>query len=157
MILFDALSPLLVTNLAAPWSDQIYSVDASFWGLGVCTTRVPLEEVKKAGRHAERWRFQSEHHVKARRVFDEGHDSHDMPFVPYGPVSSCNQVQGPVPRIDPFHDMLVVVTLHLIVKIRPLIISSRSLSMLSTGLGKLYALSNGVSSSPFRSLNIVRG
>jgi len=82
LMLFDALSPLLVTNLAAPWSDQIYSVDASFWGLGVCTTQVPLEEVKTTFRHAERWRFQSEHHVKARRVFDYGHDCHDMPSVP---------------------------------------------------------------------------
>ena len=70
LMLFDALSPLLVTNLAAPWSDQVHSVDASFWGLGVCATTVPSEVVRKIGRQAERWRFQSHHHVKARNVLE---------------------------------------------------------------------------------------
>ena len=63
-MLFDALAPLLVTNLAAPWSDQVHSVDASFWGLGVCVASVPIQVVKEIGRHAQRWRFYSRHHGK---------------------------------------------------------------------------------------------
>jgi len=72
LMLFDSLAPLLVTNLAAPWSDQVHSVDASFWGLGVCEAPVPLELVKQSGRFAERWRFQSSQHVKARSIIEQG-------------------------------------------------------------------------------------
>ena len=100
-MLFDALAPLLVTNLSAPWSDQVHSVDASFWGLGVCSSHVSIEAVKSIGRHAERWRFQSEQNMKATEVLENWQGS--MPT----PRNNSHVLTSQVSQLsDCFHDLL---------------------------------------------------
>ena len=65
LAMWDAMSPLFWQDLQQPWSSVIHSVDASFWGLGHCSAELPLTQVKRIGRCAEKWRYIDEHHVRA--------------------------------------------------------------------------------------------
>ena len=43
-------------------------VDASFWGLGATCARVPVSEVRQAGRLRERWFFRGKGRLDAREA-----------------------------------------------------------------------------------------
>ena len=66
LIMWDALVPLVYQDLSLPWSPEIHCVDASEWGLEHCSATATVEEVKSAGRIAEKKRFDSELHSKAK-------------------------------------------------------------------------------------------
>eukprot|EP00974_Lingulodinium_polyedra_P130764 11215119-Lingulodinium_polyedra.AAC.2 len=68
-----ALLPLLSIECRRPWGPIAYCSDAEglgddhFGGYGVCYRRVAPEEAAAAGRVAERWRYDVEDYVNARR------------------------------------------------------------------------------------------
>ena len=122
LIMWDALVPLVYQDLSLPWSPEIHCVDASEWGLGHCSATATVEEVKSAGRIAEKWRFDSELHSKARaasqmqelegelllptiessssdHVFRSG--SHDSQFQ-----TSCHRSDVRAPARDNFYDYI---------------------------------------------------
>ena len=51
-MIWDGLCPLAFQDLTIPWSNNIYAVDASEWGLGVCVCQAMVS--------TKRWRFQDE-------------------------------------------------------------------------------------------------
>ena len=58
--LWDGIAPLIFVDMAKPWDNTLYSVDASNWGMGVVTSSCSKEEAQALGRHCERWRFKDE-------------------------------------------------------------------------------------------------
>ena len=53
----SSLLPMLVRDLSAVWSDEVYATDASPWGRGVAITNKLVEEVRAVGQYNDRWRF----------------------------------------------------------------------------------------------------
>ena len=53
----SAIIPLLVTDLAKPWADEVMCSDSSTEGLGVCVRLGDAEEISTIGSWQERWRF----------------------------------------------------------------------------------------------------
>ena len=70
--LWSAVSPLIRVDLQAQWSTDVTAVDASFFGLGAVTSKMPLDLVRSLGRWNERWRFADEGARKARDLAKEG-------------------------------------------------------------------------------------
>ncbi|OLQ05790.1 hypothetical protein AK812_SmicGene10971 [Symbiodinium microadriaticum] len=64
--LWSAVSPLIRVDLQAQWSSDVTAVDASFFGFGAVTSKMPLDLVRSLGRWNERWRFADEDARKAR-------------------------------------------------------------------------------------------
>ena len=60
------LVPLLLRRPSIPWSSTVFACDAILAGTGVVKRDLPLEEVSKAGREAEVWRFGLENALNAR-------------------------------------------------------------------------------------------
>eukprot|EP00973_Karenia_brevis_P045870 6352618-Karenia_brevis.AAC.1 len=52
--------------MAAPWHSTITASDASLYGLGGCRKTISPALVGQCGRVAEKWRFKSEDHIRAR-------------------------------------------------------------------------------------------
>eukprot|EP00438_Fugacium_kawagutii_P003851 Skav230672 [mRNA] locus=scaffold2185:329965:335309:- [translate_table: standard] len=63
---FDGICPLIFNNLQSSWSDTVYAVDASEWGLGVVRATVEPSVVGAWGQHLERWRFKDDEAKDAR-------------------------------------------------------------------------------------------
>lgn len=63
---FDGICRLIFNDLRNGWSDTVYAVDASEWGLGVVRARAEPETVRGWGQHLERWRFKDEGAKDAR-------------------------------------------------------------------------------------------
>ena len=57
---WDGLSPLVFCDMKTTWSDIIYAVDASEWGLGVVQSNISGDEAQRLGRWRERWRFKDD-------------------------------------------------------------------------------------------------
>ena len=55
--IFSGLLPILVADLRKTWSDKVTVSDASPDGYGICEGAFSTEEVGKAGRWQERWRY----------------------------------------------------------------------------------------------------
>ena len=64
--IFDGILPLICKDISSPWSEKIYAVDASEWGLGCTIADSSQEELKKLGSFCERWRFKDPLFAKAR-------------------------------------------------------------------------------------------
>eukprot|EP00438_Fugacium_kawagutii_P013923 Skav213475 [mRNA] locus=scaffold565:39265:42440:+ [translate_table: standard] len=64
--IWDGILPLIFRNLKAEWSEKVYAVDASEWGLGCTIAHMPLDDVKQFGRVCERWRFKDPVASRAR-------------------------------------------------------------------------------------------
>ena len=64
--LFDGILPLIQKDFCAPWSEKIYAVDASEWGLGCTVSSCEVGQVKELGGFCERWRFKDPVHARAR-------------------------------------------------------------------------------------------
>jgi len=57
LLKWDGILPLVYCNLHASWSDDIYAVDASEWGLGVVQSKGTWQNHQFLGSYIERWRF----------------------------------------------------------------------------------------------------
>ena len=68
---WDGLSPLISQNLRSPWGDQVCSVGASEWGLGVCVAGIEERVASSLSRYNERWRFRAGRANKARAFVEE--------------------------------------------------------------------------------------
>ena len=64
---FDGLCPLIFNNMRSGWSNTVYAVDASEWGLGVVRSEVEPGCSKQWGQHLERWRFKDANAKDPRR------------------------------------------------------------------------------------------
>ena len=64
--MWDALVPLVVRNLAAPWDEKVHCVDAFEWGLGVCEATFDRTIASKACRRGERWRCRDKPFINSR-------------------------------------------------------------------------------------------
>ena len=53
----QSLLPLLVHDLAKPFSTRVLACDASMWGKGVVHKDLPSETVRELARFSERWRY----------------------------------------------------------------------------------------------------
>ena len=71
LVVWDGLAPLIFQNLRSPWGDQLCSVDASEWGLGVCTSEIGESVASSLSRYNERWRFRSGAASRARTFISE--------------------------------------------------------------------------------------
>ena len=67
LAIWYAISPLLWRDLRSQWSETVYATDASEWGLGATTSRIPADQVKDLGKFSERWRFGDPEFAQARR------------------------------------------------------------------------------------------
>ena len=63
----DGLCPLIFNNMRSGWSNTVYAVDASEWGLGVVRSEVEPGCSKQWGQHLERWRFKDANAKDPRR------------------------------------------------------------------------------------------
>ena len=63
---WDGILPLIFRNLKSEWSDKVYAVDASEWGLGCTISQMPLADVQRYGRFCERWKFKDPDATRAR-------------------------------------------------------------------------------------------
>ena len=61
---FITLLPLLRRRFDAPWSTTATCTDASLWGMGVVESQRPLNKIKEAGKHNDRWRFSRTEEVR---------------------------------------------------------------------------------------------
>lgn len=64
----SALLPLLVADLFSSWDPSVICFDASPIAYAVCETDRTIGDVRSLGRTAERWRFRSSEHMKARQA-----------------------------------------------------------------------------------------
>ena len=75
LLKWDGICPLIFTNFTRPWSQVVYSVDASEWGLGVVSSEMDRQEVQRLGLQSERWRFKDSRARDPRQyVLDEDHN-----------------------------------------------------------------------------------
>lgn len=68
--------PLIWRDYTSPWSEKVYAVDASEWGLGCTTAHMDVKMVQQIGSFCERWRFKDPLVPKARASVEI--DPHDM-------------------------------------------------------------------------------
>ncbi len=64
--MFDGILPLIRRDLTAEWSERVYAVDASEWGMGCTYSSIPYASVKQLGGFCERWRFKDPETSRAR-------------------------------------------------------------------------------------------
>ena len=64
--MFDGILPLIRRDLTAEWSQRVYAVDASEWGMGCTYSNIPQESVRHLGGFCERWRFKDPEISRAR-------------------------------------------------------------------------------------------
>ena len=60
---WDGVAPMIQVSLCREWSNKVYAVDASEWGLGAVASDMDLPSVQLLGLFTERWRFKD---VEAR-------------------------------------------------------------------------------------------
>lgn len=63
-----SILPLLRADLTAPWSSDVICSDASPFGIGACHQKIDPKGVSAIGRCQEKWRFETEDHINARRA-----------------------------------------------------------------------------------------
>ena len=73
---WDGILPLIWRDYTSPWSEKVYAVDASEWGLGCTAANMDVKMVQQIGSFCERWRFKDPLVAKARASVEI--DPHDM-------------------------------------------------------------------------------
>ena len=73
---WDGILPLIWRDYTSPWSEKVYAVDASEWGLGCTAANMDVKMVQQIGSFCERWRFKDPLVAKARANVEI--DPHDM-------------------------------------------------------------------------------
>lgn len=61
------LLPLFRIRLNIGWSEDVTASDSSPWGVGVCSRKLDVKEVRNLGSFSERWRFKFEDAMRARQ------------------------------------------------------------------------------------------
>ena len=108
LAIWDGISVLIYSNMRSCWSNTVYAVDASEWGLGVTTSEFRNSEVQTLGTFLERWRFKDEAARNPRAfarasddavfggvgIADQAMDKHTFETVGFWAVDRSWQVVG---------------------------------------------------------------
>lgn len=76
--------PLIRQDLRSGWGSQLYCVDASERGLGVCAAEATVDECQKLGRYNERWRYRSKTTCNARSYVIEEQAEANLGILQHG-------------------------------------------------------------------------
>ena len=63
----SSLLPLFRMRLNCGWGTDVMASDSSPWGVGVCSRKMDVDEIRKYGGMSERWRYRFEDAAQARK------------------------------------------------------------------------------------------